>query len=67
MIENAGKKIRNDIKVEYLNSANLTSGHWKNGRFRYNLWGSKKYFGDIDKTIDQEVAKWVTDTVNIVV
>ena len=67
MIQKAGDKVRQDIKVEYLNSANLTSGRWSDGKFNYNLWGAKKYFGKIDKTVDQEVAKWVTDTVNIIV
>lgn len=67
MIENAANKVREGIKVEYLNSANLTSGKWKDGKFHYNLWGAKKYFSKIDKTVDQEVAKWVTDTVNIII
>ena len=67
MIENATQKVQKNIKVEYLNSANLTSGKWQNGKFKYHLWGAKKYFGNIEKTVDQEVAKWVTDTVNIVI
>ena len=61
-IQRANNRFHRNIEVSYVQHGNLSSP--LDSSKRRHVWGARKYLADVPKTVDVQIAHWITDHIN---